>query len=178
MAHLWSRDWFDIADSADVLENISEVWAKIGFEKLTQDDLARLEPFLEPFDAIYNDEEITILSRLGHNGIQKEFCRMFTHPKANGPDGSERAEGDVFVLEWYLEKGDYRRSYLVSVATILYGSSFRNDQTQCMIMLTHSLARLRKLKITIQGDALHGEPDHSLEPLYDNSLEEGDMHVE
>jgi len=77
MAHLWPIDWYDLSDGRDVLRNISRVWAEKGYDNLAENDYARLEPFLEPFDGIYTDKEIVVLSRVGSNGIQKEFCSMF-----------------------------------------------------------------------------------------------------
>src|SRR3990172_5427374 len=113
MSH-WPREWYDISDGTEALENIASVWSKMGYDQLEEGDYSRLEPFLEPFDAVYNDEEIAILSRLGNNGIQKELCKMYA-PE----DGSvEGGGGGIFVLEWYLQKGDYRRKYLVQVATV------------------------------------------------------------
>lgn len=54
---------------------------------------------------------------------------------------------------------DIRRLYLVEVAIHLFGKVFDKDETQCMIMLTHALSSLRKLKITIRNDQLVGELD-------------------
>jgi hypothetical protein len=82
---------------------------------------------------------------------------MFLQEPTSGQ--SER----VWVLEWYLSKTDIRRLYLKQVAEILYGSEYANDETQCMIMLTHALANLRRLKITIQGDQILGELDDGQE---------------
>lgn len=187
MSHLWPPEWYvcrqsacaskrrfcvkssltirryDISDGADALENIASVWAKMGYDKLGENDYARLEPFLEPFDAVYNDEEITVLSRLGHNGVQKEFCRMFSQPIAGE---------QVWVLEWYLPQGNVQRMYLCDVALTLYGAKFNNDETQCMIMLTHALASLRKLKLVVRGETIQGMLDSSVEELQDASFED------
>ena len=60
----------------------------------------------EPFDGVYNGDEITVLSRLGSNGVQKEFCRMFSQPAAEvpmsdkGKEEEKTAAEDVWVLEW------------------------------------------------------------------------------
>lgn len=168
-------DWYDLADGADALKNISAVWSKKGYDTLTANDYARMEPFLEPFDGIYTDQEIAILSRIGNNGVQKEFCSMFLQ----ATDGSgATASGEVWVLEWYLEKDDIRRLYLRRVAQILYGSQYDNDETQCMIMLTHALSNLRRLRITIKGDRIIGEPEDGDEgpagdvPVTANSIDE------
>jgi hypothetical protein len=63
MAHLWPADWYDLNDGAKALLNISKVWKKKGYTALVENDYARMEPFLEPFDGIYTDQEIVILSR-------------------------------------------------------------------------------------------------------------------
>ena len=81
------------------MANIEEIWAKIGYDKLTENDYARLEPFLEPFDGIYTDKEVVILSRVGNNGIQKEFCNMFVqNPQQSSTE--QKSEDEVWVLEW------------------------------------------------------------------------------
>jgi len=167
MSHLWPIDWYDLSDGKAVLQNISRVWSEKGYDNLKENDYARLEPFLEPFDGIYTDKEIVILSRVGSNGIQKEFCSMFLQP-------ADTAE-EVWVLEWYLDPDDIRRIYLKQVARLLYGSNFENDETQSMIMLTHALALLRQLKITIHDDYITGEMEEVPETLVENSF--GDPEV-
>lgn len=161
MSHLWPVDWYDLADGADALQNIAAVWRKKGYGALTSNDYARMEPFLEPFDGLYTDQEIAILSRIGNNGVQKEFCSMFLQaPSAPiGADSGAGPEAEVWVLEWYLDKDDIRRLYLRKISKILYGAEYGNDETQCMIMLTHALSNLRRLRITIQGDRIIGEPE-------------------
>jgi len=165
MSHLWPIDWYDLSDGGEeVLQNISKVWERKGLETLSENDYARLEPFLEPFDGVYTDQEIVILSRIGNNGIQKEYCSMFM-------------QGEVWVLEWYLDKDDIRRLYLRQVARLLYGNQYEQDETQCMIMLTHALSSLRQLKLTIHGDQILGEFDDQEddEPVMENSLEDPEI---
>lgn len=78
MSHLWPAAWFDMDDETfKVLKDISTHWKKKGYDHLESEDYVRLEPFLEPFDAVYSDNEVVILSRVGNNGIQKQFCSMF-----------------------------------------------------------------------------------------------------
>jgi hypothetical protein len=180
MAHLWPLEWFDITDGESALRNISRVWKKKGYETLTENDYARMEPFLEPFDGIYTDQEIVILSRIGNNGVQKEFCSMFLQPPVEGS-----AENDgVWVLEWYLDKDDIRRIYLRQVAQILYGAQLENDETQCMILLTHALSNLRRLRITIKGEQILGEFDdlegipEAQEAVMENSFENPVLDIE
>lgn len=163
MSHLWDRAWHDATDSSDVLQNIGRKWTDIGFKNLGNDDFARLEPFLEPFDAVYNEEEITILSRLGSNGIQKEFCKVFTNESGN------------YVLEWYLQEHDYRRIYLQDVALFLFGPTYQHNDARCITMLTYALSSLRKLKIVIHETSVHGEEDNSLASLEDGSLEDASL---
>lgn len=177
MAHLWPIDWYDLSDGEEALQNIAKVWGRKGYDSLSENDYARMEPFLEPFDGVYTDQEIVILSRIGNNGIQKEFCSMFLQGPEAGAGGPERDEDGIWVLEWYLDKNDIRRLYLRQVAQIMYGSQFENDETQCMIMLTHSLSSLRRLKITIHGDQILGEFDDGEVPetVVENSLEDPEI---
>lgn len=160
---LWPDDWYNLNDGgAEALQNIGEVWAKMGYEALGEDDYARLEPFMEPFDGVYNDEEVTIMSRVGNNGIQKELCRMFSQ---SSPDG------DIWVLEWYTPKTNIQRRYLCDVAILLYGAQFDNDETQSMIMLTHALSSLRSLKlVVVDGDTIRGVRASPVEEAHANEV--------
>lgn len=151
MSHLWTPDWYDIKSDEPVLKNIGSTWLKKGYDTLDANDYVRLEPFLEPFDGIYSDSEVVILSRTGNNGVQKQYCSMFIT--------KDQKDNDVWVLEWHIPKDDIKRVYLKRVSLLLYGSSFDNDETQCMIMLTHALSSLRQLKITIKGETIIGEID-------------------
>jgi hypothetical protein len=157
MSHLWPDDWFNITPDEEVLKNIGSTWAKKGYDTLDVDDYVRLEPFLEPFDGIYTETEKVILSRTGNNGVQKQFCSMFIT--------KDDKDQDLWVLEWHLPKGELKRNYLKRVSVLLYGSSFDNDETQCMIMLTHALSSLRQLKIIVKGDKIYGEIEE-VEPEY------------
>lgn len=169
MSHLWTPDWYDIKTEEPILKNIGSTWLKRGYDTLGADDYVRLEPFLEPFDGVYSESEVVILSRTGNNGVQKQFCSMYMTKDQNNTD--------VWVLEWHLPKDDIKRSYLKRVSLLLYGPSFENDETQCMIMLTHALSSLRQLKITVKGETLVGEleeveqeyvePDNDVQLLQD-----------
>ncbi len=164
MSYLWKNSWFDFSEDTAVLENISKHWNKIGHENLGDDDIARLEPFLEPFDAIYSEEEIVILSRLGNNGVQKEFCHVFH-------------QEDKWVLEWYLDPKDVKRKYLTDICLVLFGDTYEQDVARCMTMLIYTLSSLRKLKVHFREDqSAYAERDLSLEPLEEGSLE--DVEVE
>jgi len=96
------------------LQNYGTKWLQIGYDNLTENDFARLEPFLEPFDGVYTDKEIAVLSRLGNNGVQKELCHMFMQQPSTDnttADTAQTAEPEeVWVLEWYvvLSQGDTR----------------------------------------------------------------------
>ena len=162
---LWDRDWFDITDGADVIENIATVWNKRGFNQLTNDDFVRLEPFVEPFDAIYTSDEISILSRLGQNGVQKEFCRLFK-------------EDDAYVLEWYLKAEDHRRIYLADLALLLFGKPMSHDPAQCILLLTYCISTLRACKIVRHGDTLLAKPDTSLDANDEQNDEGDDLHFQ
>lgn len=125
----------------------------------------------------YTDNEIAILSRTGNNGIQKEFCSMFIQPpQQQGPEGHGGPEGEeVWVLEWYLDKTDVRRHSLKKIASLIYGEHLNNEETQCLIMLTHALSSLRQLVITIHGDAITGEIEDLPEALIENSLDQAEI---
>lgn len=158
MSHLWPREWFGLSLAATaVLQNVALVWANVGYDNLQEGDYVRLEPFLEPYDAVYNQDDVCILSRLGSNGTQKQYCQMY------------RNENGVWTLEWFVD--DHRRSHLEQVAHLLYGG----DATQSMVRLTHALASLRTLCIVIRGDELHGFFDTSMEDIMDQSLEGADI---
>jgi hypothetical protein len=165
----------------DVLENIGQRWMKMGYDQLGDNDYARLEPFVEPFDAIYTDQEVSILSRVGQNGVQKEFCSLYVQPPQGG-SAPNRAQGstggvddaEIWVLEWYLTVDDIRRDYLRMVSRLLYGESYENDETQCILMLTYAIAELRRLKLTIQGETISGVAlqEDEIEVVAENSLDE------
>lgn len=53
MSHLWLDDWYELSkDDKNTLRNIGAAWAEKGYNNLEENDYARLEPFLEPFDAV------------------------------------------------------------------------------------------------------------------------------
>jgi len=180
MSHLWPKDWYDLSDEdKETLRNMGYAWAEKGYENLEENDYARLEPFLEPFDAVYTDTEIAILSRTGNNGIQKEFCSMFIQeegPETGNNNNNNNVE-EVWVLEWYLDQDDVRRRSLRKIAKLLYGDNLNNDETQCLIMLTHALSSLRQLVITIHGDTITGEIEDLPEALIENEMEEAEIMI-
>lgn len=77
-----------------------------------------------------------------------------------------------------MEPADIRREHLVRVSIMLYGKAFENDETQCMIMLTHAMSSLRQLKIVVKGDTITGELDdiEKDEAVFTRSIE--DVNVE
>lgn len=166
MELLWPKSWYDIADGEDALRSIARRWKDKGYDQLDGNDYARLEPFLEPFDGIYSDQEVVILSRVGNNGVQKEMCQLFTDP----------GQPDAWKLEWWLPETDVRRLYLGQVARILYGKEFDYDTTQCMLMLAYAISCLRQLKLTIKGDRIIGtfqDPEaEAAEMVAENSFED------
>jgi len=68
--------------------------------------------------------------------------------------------------------------YLRDVSLLLFGKTYNNDETQCMIMLTHTLSALRKLKLTIDGETITGELDESLEAVQDTSIDVAEITAE
>ena len=163
MAQLWPDEWYEISDKGGrALANVGYVWRRLGLNNLQSDDVARLEPFLEPFDAVYNDDEITILSRLGHNGLQKEYCRMY-----------QDDDDDVWVIDWYLSDDDCRRAHLTQVANLLFP-----DDPLAIVHLTRALTTLRTLRVSVDASGVRGETDHSLEQIVDQSLEQVEVDEE
>ena len=160
MALVWQENWFEFTQKEHlVLENIGEKWKNKEYENLGIEDYVRLEPFLEPFDAVYSEQEIAIMNRVGQNGVQDQYCSMFIQSKSGSTDKSidNSTNDSVWVLEWYLVPTDVKRQYLKKVSNSLFGKQLQYDETECMIMLTHSLSCLRRLEVSEYNGKLVGK---------------------
>lgn len=161
MDYLWPETWFIITPKNNLaLKSIATTWNKKGLETLKENDWVRMEPFLQFADAIYNEDEVVILSRLGQNGVQEQFCTM-------------TLKNNEWILNWFLHPEDPRRTYLTQIGLILYGEQNGNNKTHCMVLLTHCISILRKMKISRKGDHLVGEfiEPKDDEVIYENSVE-------
>ena len=138
---LWRDSFYELeGDDLETLENLGQTWMEMGYETLTNDDFARLEPFLEPYDAVYNDEEISILSRLGRNGIQDEFVFLTNPPTPQ----KNQEQQPLYQASWSLTQDDPRRIHLEETAVTLFPTYAPID---ALVMLTHGLATLRGLHV-------------------------------